>query len=130
MIKYDQQFYQWNILIKTAKPLLILLSMADSNQPHMDKLWFILIVFDDHIMMSMPELNNEGYFITVTELEDEDNYEFPGDYYPPKYLSDNEYVSNNEDGIPSQDNNQLRWKILAVWERYIPILENDYSRAG
>ena len=40
------------------------------------------------------------------------------------------YVSDTQDSIPSQDNNQLGGKILAVWERYKPLLENDYSRAG
>ena len=39
-------------------------------------------------------------------------------------------MSNTEDGIPSQDKNQLGGKILAVWERYKPLLEYDYSRAG
>ena len=37
---------------------------------------------------------------------------------------------NTEDGIPFQDNNQLGVKILAMWERYKPLPENDYSRAG
>ena len=38
-------------------------------------------------------------------------------------------MSNNENGIPSQDNNQLGWKILAVCESYKPLLEHDYSRS-
>ena len=37
---------------------------------------------------------------------------------------------NTEDGIPFQDNNQLGVKILAMWERYKPLSENDYSRTG
>ena len=39
-------------------------------------------------------------------------------------------MSNTEDGIPSQDKNQLGGKILALWERYKPLLEHDYYRAG
>ena len=39
-------------------------------------------------------------------------------------------MSDTEDGIPSQDNNQLGGKIFAVWERYKPLLEHHYSRAG
>ena len=39
-------------------------------------------------------------------------------------------MSNTEDGIPPQDKKQLGGKILAVWKRYKPILEHDYSRAG
>ena len=39
-------------------------------------------------------------------------------------------MSDTDDGIPPQDNNRLGGKILAVWERYKPLLENDYSRAG
>ena len=54
-----------------AKPLLILLRMADSNQPHMDKLRFMVLMFDDHIRMYMYELNDEDYFPPVTELEDD-----------------------------------------------------------
>ena len=45
-----------------SNPLLILLRMADSNQPHMDKLKFVVLMFDDHIRMSMPEINYEDYF--------------------------------------------------------------------
>ena len=56
-IKYDQSFHQRRIFIKTAKPLLILLSMADSNQTHMYKLWCMVLMVDDHIRMYMSELN-------------------------------------------------------------------------
>ena len=86
--------------------------MDDSNHPHMDKLWFIFLMGDDHIRMSMSELNDEDYFPPVTELEDDENEEGPGDYDPPEYLSDDEDVSNTEDGIPYQDNNRLGGKIL------------------
>ena len=71
MIKDDQSFHQRHIFIKMVKPLLIILRIADLNQPHVDMLWFIVIVVDDHIRMSMPELNNEDYFPPVTELEDD-----------------------------------------------------------
>ena len=47
-----------------------------------------------------------------------------------EYLSDDEDVYSTEDGIPSQDKNQLGGKILAVWERYKPLLDHDYSRSG
>ena len=40
-------------------PLLILLMMAKSNQPHVENLWFMVLLVDDHIMMSMPDLNDE-----------------------------------------------------------------------
>ena len=55
MIKDDQSFHQRHILIKMANPLLILLIVADSNQPHMDKLRFIALVVDGCIRMSIPE---------------------------------------------------------------------------
>ena len=51
-----------------ANPLLILLRMADSNQPHMDKLSFMVLMVNDRIRMSMSELNDEYYFTPVTEL--------------------------------------------------------------
>ena len=51
-----------------AKHLVILLRMADSNQPHLDKLLFMVLMVDDHIRISMPELNDEYYFPPVTEL--------------------------------------------------------------
>ena len=51
----------------------------------------------------------------VTELEDDEYEETPGDDDPPGHLSDEEYFSDTEDGIPSQDNKQWGWKILAVW---------------
>ena len=37
-------------------------------------------------------------------------------------------MSITEDGITYQDKNRLGGKILAVWERYKPILEHEYSR--
>ena len=129
-IKGDQSFHQRHIFIKMAKPLLILLRMADSNQPHMDKLWFMVLMVDDHIRMSMSELNDEDYFPPIIELEDDEHEEVTVDDDPTEYLSDDEDVSETEDGIPYQDNNRLGGKILAVWERYKPILEHDYSRAG
>ena len=58
MIKDDQSFHQRHIFIKMAKPLLILLRMAASNQPHMDKLQFMVLMVDDHIRISMPEIND------------------------------------------------------------------------
>ena len=61
-----------------SKPLLILLKMADSNQPHMYKLRCMIRMVYEHIRMSMPELNDEDYFPPVTELEDNSNEEVPG----------------------------------------------------
>ena len=51
-----------------AKPLLILLRLSDSNQPHMYKLRSVFLMVYDHIRMSMPEINYEYYFPAVTEL--------------------------------------------------------------
>ena len=65
MIKYNQYFNQSHIFIKIAKPLLIILSMATSNQPHMYKLRFMVLMVDYHIRMSMPELNGEDCFPPV-----------------------------------------------------------------
>ena len=59
MIKGDQPFHQRKLFIKMVKPLLILLMMADSNQPHMDKLRFMVLMVDDHIRISMSEINDE-----------------------------------------------------------------------
>ena len=58
MIKDDQSFNQRYIFIKMAKPPFIILRMDDSNQPHMDKLLFMVLMFDDHIRISMPKLND------------------------------------------------------------------------
>ena len=66
MIKGDQSFHQRHIFIKITKPLLILLRMADSNQPHMDKLRFMVLMIYYHIRISMSELNDEEYFLPVT----------------------------------------------------------------
>ena len=96
----------------------------------MDKLRFMVLMVDDHIRMSMTDLNDEDYPPLVTELEDDEYEECTGEDYPSEYLSDDEDVSDNEDGITSQDKNQLGGKILAVWERYKPLLEHDYLRAG
>ena len=54
-----------------AKPLLIILRMVYSNQPHMDKLRFMVLMFDDCIRISIPDLNHEEYFPPVPELEDD-----------------------------------------------------------
>ena len=68
MIKDHQYFYQRKIFIKMAKPLLIILNMADSNQPQLYKLQFILLVVGDHIKMSMTEPHDEYYLLPVREL--------------------------------------------------------------
>ena len=90
----------------------------------------MVLMIDDNIKMSMYELNDEDYPPPVTESEDDENKEGTGDDGTPEYLSYDGNVSNNKDGIPSQDNNRLGGKTLAVWERYKPLLEHDYSRAG
>ena len=69
-----------------AKPLLILLRVADSNQPHVDKLQFMVLMVDDHIIISMPDLNYEDYSPPVTELEYYEYKEGPGDDDSPEYL--------------------------------------------
>ena len=56
-----------------ANPLLIILRVVDSNQPHMDKFWFMVLMVDDQIRISMPELNDEDYFLPITDLEDDEN---------------------------------------------------------
>ena len=61
MIKYNQSVHQRNILIKRAKPPLIFLGMDDLNQPHMDKLRFMVLMVDNPIIMSMYKLNDEDY---------------------------------------------------------------------
>ena len=130
MIKGDKYFHQRHIFIKTAKPILILLMMSESNHRHMDKPRFMVLMVDDYIKMSMPELNDEDYFHPVTKSEDDENEEGPGDDDPSEYLSDDEDVSNTEYGITSQDKNRFGGKILAVWERYTPLLDHDYYREG
>ena len=130
MIKDKKYFHQSRTIIKMSKPLLILLRMSDSNQPHMDKLRFMVLVFDDHIRMSMPELNNEDYFLPVKKLEYDEYEECPGDCDTPEYLSYDEDMSDTEDGIPYQDNNRLGWKILAVWDIFNPLLKHDYISSG
>ena len=79
------------------KPLPILLSMADSDQPHMEKLRFMVLMVYDHIRISMNDLNGEYYFPPVTELEDDEYDEGPGDDNPPEYLSYDEDMSDTED---------------------------------
>ena len=66
MIKYDQYFHQMHIFIKIANPLLIILRMVNLNQPHTDKLGFMILMFDYRIRMSMPELNYEDHPLPVT----------------------------------------------------------------
>ena len=45
--------------------------MADSNHPHMYKLRSVVLMVDDRIRMSMPEINDEDYSPPVPELEDD-----------------------------------------------------------
>ena len=68
MIKDNKSFHQRPIFIKMTKLILILLSMANSNYPQMEKLRFMVLTVDDHIRIYMPELNNEDYSSPVTEL--------------------------------------------------------------
>ena len=96
----------------------------------MEKIRFMVLIFDDRIRISLLELNDECYFPPVLDLEDDENKEGPDDDNPSEYLSDDEYVSDTEGGIPSQDKNRLVGKILAVWERYKPLLDHDYYRSG
>ena len=62
MIKGNKYFHQRHIFIKMENPLLILLRMANSNHPHMEKPRFMVLMADDHIRMSMSELNDKYYF--------------------------------------------------------------------
>ena len=75
-----------------AKPLLILLRMDDLNQPHMDNLRLMVLMVDYHIRMSMPKLNYENHSPPVTDLEDDEYKEGPGDDEPTEYLSEDEDV--------------------------------------
>ena len=56
MIKDDKYFHKRHIFIKITKHLLIILRMYDSNQPHTEKLRFMVLMVDDHMRMSMSEL--------------------------------------------------------------------------
>ena len=67
-----------------ARPLLILLSMADSKHHHLDKLRFMVLMVDYYVIMCTSEIKNEEYFLPVTSLEDEENEEGPGDDYSPE----------------------------------------------
>ena len=67
----------------------------------MDKLWSMVLMVDDHIKISMPELNDEDYFPPVKKLEYDEYEEGPGCGYPTEYHLDDEDVSNNEDGVIS-----------------------------
>ena len=69
-IKEDQTFHQSHIFIKKSNPLLVLLRMTDSKQPHTDKLWFMVLIVDDHIRMFLTEPNDYNYPPSVLELED------------------------------------------------------------
>ena len=55
-----------------SNTLLIILRMAESKQPHMDKLQFMVLIIDDHISMSMTDLNDENYSPPVIDLDDDD----------------------------------------------------------
>ena len=70
---------------------------------------------DDHISMYTPELNNKDNSTPITELENDENEEGPGDNYPTEYLSDDEDVSNTENDISYQDKKLLGGKILSMW---------------
>ena len=85
----------------------------------------MVLMVDGHISISMSELNDEDYSPPVKDLEYDEYEEGPGDYDPPGTLSDGGHVLNTDYGIPPRDNSWLRGKILAVWERYKPLLEND-----
>ena len=65
MIIDNQSFHQRYIFIKMAKTLLIIMRMFKSNQPHMDKLLSMVLMVDDHIRMSMPDINDKDYLPPV-----------------------------------------------------------------
>ena len=56
-----------------ANTILIILRMADWNQPHMDKLYLMVLMIDDHIRMPKTNLNDEYYFTPLPELEDDEH---------------------------------------------------------
>ena len=68
MIKDNTYFHQRHIFIKMANPLLILLRVAVSNHPHMDKIGLMVLMVDYHRRMYMPEKNDEDYFPLVPKL--------------------------------------------------------------
>ena len=53
----------------------------------------------------MSELNDKDYLPPVTDLEYDGYEEGPRDDDPSEKLSDDEDVSDTEDGIPYQDKN-------------------------
>ena len=59
----------------------------------MYKIRFMVLMVDDHIRVSTPELNDKDCPPPVPELEDDEYEEGPGDYDSPEYLSDDEDVS-------------------------------------
>ena len=60
------------------------MSITNSNQPHMDNLRFMVLMVDDYINVSMPDINGEYYFPLVTELENAEYEEGPGYYDRPE----------------------------------------------
>ena len=56
--------------------------MANSNQPHMDNLQYMVLMVDYHTRMSMPEINYEYDYPPVTYLEDDEYEEGPGNDDP------------------------------------------------
>ena len=44
----------------------------------------MVLMVDDHIRMSMPEINNEDYLPPVPYLENDEYEEGPGDDDPPE----------------------------------------------
>ena len=114
MIKDSHYFNQRQIIIIMEKLLLILMRMDESNHPHTENLWFMIPMVNDHIRMSLLELNNDDYLPPIPELDDDEYKEVPGYYEPTEYLSDDEDISNTEDRIPYQYNNRLGGEILAM----------------
>ena len=47
----------------------------------------MVMMVDDHISMSMPEINNEDYYPPITELEGDEYKQGTGYDEPNEYLS-------------------------------------------
>ncbi len=143
MINSDLAFDQRAILLKLGYPLLKLIRLADSYGCHMDKVWYLVIETEKHILACVPQLNDPNIFPEqvdeVPEVEEEEGQDevLPEDV-PVEYGSDEESASEEvvlgtqqvlEENL-DVDPESFGGRIIHIWNYHKSKFDTYYARCG
>ena len=133
------------IILTATFPLLRIIRFADSNQKHMDKVWFLVMKCEEHILAMVPKLNDPQFFPEeydkVPEIDDdEEDSDVDEDEEPPEYDSE---VDSDDEEVDEVEGTQeataanlgvplvtFGGKFVAVFLKYKHLLDYPFARCG